>query len=170
MTLNENFELADVSKTGSVLMGKLLVCDGSSYEEDRTKAVFTHIHSDHIFGPNGAFNKALQRCQIFTTRETMQLLEEILSTSFERKRQYHTVSLEDPKWLVKGDEIPYDVLDVNDSRMIGDEKYKEKLTLLPSSHMLGACGVQLTTPDGITIGYSGDFSLPCVFEHRKGSR
>ena len=49
-------------------------------------------------------------------------------------------------------------MNVNTAKMIGDENYKEKLTLLPSNHMLGACSVKLVTPDNITIGYSGDFS------------
>ena len=35
-----------------------------------------------------------------------------------------------------------------------------KLSLVPSNHMLGACQVALELPDGLRIGYSGDFGWP----------
>jgi len=153
--VNENFELADVTKDGSILMGKLVVCDGYTFDLNRTKAVFTHIHSDHI---EKGFNKAKQRCQIFITLQTRKLLERLGNTSFDRRRQFHTVSPDDPKLLVKGEELPLDVLDENDPQMIGNGKYMERLELIPSSHMLGAASVLVTLDDGTKICYSGDFS------------
>ena len=35
-----------------------------------------------------------------------------------------------------------------------------KLSLIPSNHMLGACQVELELPNGIRVGYSGDFGWP----------
>ena len=155
MTLDENFELADVSKDGTIFMGKTVTCDG--YDFNRKNAVYTHIHSDHV---GRTFNKALQNVpgQIYTTYQTLKLLEALNGEDYEHRRQFHTVDPTDPKMLVKGEEIPHQVLNPNDSTMVGDQNYKEKLTLLESSHMLGACSVRLATPDGPTIGYSGDFT------------
>jgi predicted metal-dependent RNase len=155
MTLDPNFELADVSKDGTIFMGKTVTCDG--YNFNRKNAVYTHIHGDHI---GRTFNKALQNVpgQIYSTYQTLKLLEALNGESYERRRQFHKIDPTDPKMLVKGEEIPYEILDSNDSTMVGDQNYKEKLTLLESSHMLGACSVRLATPDGPTIGYSGDFT------------
>ena len=153
MTLDPDFELADVGTDGSIFMGRILCSDGYNY--NRTNSVFTHIHSDHL---GDFFNQALHRCQIYTTKETRDLLSALKNESYDKKRQFHTVALNDPKTLVKGEELNYETMNVNTAKMIGDENYKEKLTLLPSNHMLGACSVKLLTPDNITIGYSGDFS------------
>ena len=35
-----------------------------------------------------------------------------------------------------------------------------KLSLVPSNHMLGSCQVALELPDGLRVGYSGDFGWP----------
>lgn len=133
--IDENYQLADVTYNGTILIGNQIVCDG--FKSDRRHAAFTHIHLDHV---QDVFEKALHSCQIYTTYDTQQLLEALNNDIYRTRRQYHTLDVEPP----------------NNTRIIGDEG--EKLTLLPSAHMLGACQVHVTTPNGVSIGYSGDFT------------
>ena len=116
MAIDEDFELADIGRDGSIFMGRTLCCDG--YDYNRTNSVFTHIHSDHL---GDFFNQALHRCQIYTTKETRDLLSALRDESYDKKRQFHTVSLDDPKTLVKGEELNYKTMNVNTAKMIGDE-------------------------------------------------
>ena len=44
MAIDEDFELADIGRDGSIFMGRTLCCDG--YDYNRTNSVFTHIHND----------------------------------------------------------------------------------------------------------------------------
>lgn len=121
----------DVTAKGTVLLGSKVSCDGFSY--GAPIRVQTHVHTDHL--RDFSTSKGYQ--DIFMAHATRQLL-----------------------CAEHGADLPYR------SNVIGMDPYTSvsvhgvQLELYPSTHMLGAVQVKVTTPDGLRLGYSGDFKWP----------
>ena len=124
---------ASILQDGTILLGNSVVCDG--YHEDRTTAVFTHIHSDHI----SHFETALGMCdKILVSKPTFDLL----------------VALKGEPISYRSNFIP---MDFNTSYY---NKLGEKITLFQSNHILGSSQVLVSMHDGTKILYSSDFNFP----------
>jgi Cft2 family RNA processing exonuclease len=124
---------AGVTKNGSILLGKYVVCDG--FEWDREVAVFTHIHADHI--------KYFETCLgvydvILCSPQTKELLMALKGkASLEIRRNFVALPCRQA----------YDYKD-------------ERITLYPSKHILGAVQVLVENGEGARIAYSGQFYFP----------
>ena len=124
--------VVDVLASGAVCLGSEVVCDG--FAGGYPYRVQTHIHDDHM----GEFDRSKGLQDLFMSPETYALLIANRNAELEYRDNLHQIH--------RGDEL---ILD-NGS----------KLSLLPSNHMLGSCQVMLEQPDGLRIGYSGDFGWP----------
>jgi putative mRNA 3-end processing factor len=134
MNCDEALKVAKILNDGSVLAGTSVVCDG--YSEDRTTAVFTHIHNDHI----SLFETALNKCdKILVTKPTWDMLVTLKGDAL-RYRDYFTA------------------LDFHSSFF---NRFGDKITLYPSNHILGSCQVLIQSDDK-RILYSGDFNFPDI--------
>ncbi|MEM1814327.1 MAG: MBL fold metallo-hydrolase [Metallosphaera sp.] len=98
----------------------------------RAFRVVTHFHSDHII----QLNRSVTECSwIIATKPTLDVLNTLGYTIPKNKRL----------------ELGYNVT-------INIES--EKLTLHPSDHVFGSAQVEVTTLNGETIAYTGDFKNP----------
>jgi len=101
------------------------------FHADRPVRVQTHIHSDHM----AEFTTSL-RGEVVMTKATMDLLEHdhpaLPSRTNVQTLKYAEVC------MYEG----------------------HRIQLLSSDHMLGAAQVKVSLEDGMTVGYSGDFSWP----------
>lgn len=122
----------DVTSSGAVLLGNDVVCDG--FQRDRPVRVQTHVHDDHMHD----FERSKGLQNLFMSEATRRLLIAEFNADLEYRENIIPV--------VHGETIDCD--------SVG------RLTLLSSGHMLGAVQVALETPDGLRIGYSGDFHWP----------
>ena len=122
----------DVLASGAVCLGQSVVCDGfiSGYRF----RVQTHLHDDHMMD----FDRSKGIQQLFLSPETFALLVAERNFDLEYRTNLHRIDRGNAHQLEDG----------------------SNLTLLPSEHMLGACQVSVTLPDGLRVGYSGDFSWP----------
>lgn len=121
----------DVAMSGAVLLGPDVICDG--FLHTAKARVQTHIHSDHM----GGFESSKGCQEILASKPTRQLL----ITERNADLPYRS----NLKGLDSG--IPHKV---NSSTAY----------LMPSGHMLGAVQVLVELPDGMRLGYSGDFQWP----------
>lgn len=121
----------DVTAKGAVCLGKFVTCDGFVYGVP--SRVQTHIHSDHM----GDFSTSKQYQNIYMSEATKDLLIAEGQVDLPHRSNIHTIKLNHPVDL---DEV--------------------QLELIPSGHMLGAVQVQVTTPNGLRLGYSSDFRWP----------
>ena len=130
-------DLAKVRPWRTVLLGKRVRCDGAgSIEEDvvnRRLSCYSHIHSDHMAG----FHDSLQDSEsVLVTRETRDLLIEWKGPWLRRR-----------------------------SNLVGIDFHRafefggDKITLLPSGHMLGSAQILVESGDFKAL-YSGDFNMP----------
>ena len=124
--------VVDVLANGTVCLGPEVVCDG--FANGYPYRVQTHIHDDHM--REFDTSKGLQ--DLLMSPET----HDLLIAEFNADLKYRDNLLR----IERGAEYPFE----NGS----------KLFLLPSNHMLGSCQVMLEQPDGLRIGYSGDFGWP----------
>ena len=121
----------DVTSSGAVLLGDHVVCDG--FQRDRPCRVQTHVHDDHMHD----FDRSKGFQNLYMSKATRSLLIAEFNADLEYRENIIAVSHGSPVACDGG-----------------------HLTLLPSGHMLGAVQVELETPDGRRLGYSGDFHWP----------
>lgn len=121
----------DVTAKGAVLLGKDVACDGFLYEA--AARVQTHVHADHMKD----FTSSKGAQDILMSRATRDLLVAEYNADLPHRINVIGLDYETP-------------VKVNNSTV----------ELVPSFHMLGSAQVQVTTPDGIRIGYSSDFKWP----------
>ncbi len=122
---------AKVLPNGAVLLGKLLVCDGFSW--NRPIGAVTHIHQDHIQD----FESALGFCDpILMSAATKDLLVALKGDHLLMRRNLRSVPFG----------IPFSYED-------------ESITLHPTEHVLGSSQVLLEDGED-RIVYTGDFNYP----------
>lgn len=127
------FDRVKITPNGAISLGGILVCDG--YEKGHKVAAFTHIHHDHM-GNN--FGTCMHNYPVYVSKITGDLLKAITGDNYFHRTQLHIVDYEAPQH-------------------IGVNGHASYLTLLESSHVLGASQILLQTNDNIVL-YSGDIS------------
>ena len=121
----------DVLGNGAVVLSKDVVCDG--FLHGCRVRVQTHVHDDHM--------------DDFDTSKGFQ----------------HLVMSEATRELLVAErdaDLPYRD---NVIALAPDESYEvgqSRVSLVSSDHMLGSCQVIVERPDGLRVGYSGDFQWP----------
>jgi putative mRNA 3-end processing factor len=123
--------LIDVTAGGAVHLGNDIACDGFAY--GAKARVQSHIHEDHM----DEFDSSKGFQQIFMSDATRSLL--IAERNADLPIRDNVIALRDGE--------PADFAD-------------SRITLLSSGHMLGSVQIAVERPDGIRMGYSGDFSWP----------
>ena len=122
----------DVLGSGAIQLGSVISCDGFIY--GYPIRIQTHVHEDHMDGFDSS--KGYQR--IIVTRPTFDLLLAIGNNA----------------------DIPYrkniEVVPLNYPISIEDCQ----IVLVDNGHMLGSAQIEVTLPNGLRCGYSGDFALP----------
>ena len=124
--------IVDVLGSGAVCLGSKVVCDG--FADGYLFRVQTHIHDDHM----NEFNRSKGEQDLFMSAETRELLIAEYNAELE----------------IRDNLLP---IELGVEHILDDGS---KLSLVPSNHMLGACQVELELPNGIRVGYSGDFTWP----------
>lgn len=137
MKSDDLLDLAKIRPWGTVLLGRRVRCDGAGMvKEDvvnRRLSCYSHIHSDHVAG----FHDSLQDSDsILVTKETRELLIQWKGSWLGRKSNLVGV-------------------DFHHAFEFGGDK----ITLLPSGHMLGSAQI-LVESNGLKALYSGDFNMP----------
>lgn len=127
------FNRVKITPDGAISLGGILVCDG--YEKGHIAAAFTHIHHDHM-GNN--FGTCMHNYPVYVSKITGDLLKAITGDNYFHRTQLHIVDYETPQHIAVGGHVSY-------------------LTLLESSHVLGASQILLQTSDNNVL-YSGDIS------------
>ena len=133
MTPDNLFSRVKITHDGAISLGGVVVCDG--YEKGHSAAAFTHIHHDHM-GNN--FGTCMHNYPVYVSKITGDLLKAITGDNYFYRTQLHVVDYERPQHIATG-------------------KHANYLTLLESSHVLGASQILLQTSDGDVL-YSGDIS------------
>lgn len=121
----------DVIGSGAVLLGEEVVCDG--FHRDRAVRVQTHVHDDHM----GDFDTSKGFQNLYMSEETHRLLVAEFNADLTVRENLFPVR---PRTRQKVGAC--------------------HVTLVPSGHMLGAVQVMVERPDGMRLGYSGDFGWP----------
>ena len=123
--------LADVSSSGGVVLGEMVVCDG--FFANASVRVQTHIHADHMtdFESSKGFHTILM------SEPTKELL--VVELNAELAYRSNVIA------IPTGQE---------------HEMGGCRIHLLPSGHMLGSTQVGVTLSDGSRVAYSGDFNWP----------
>lgn len=118
-----------------ITLGNSIICDG--FIKDKTTAVFSHFHSDHIKN----FNRTLTNCDhIILTEATFNAIEAIKNEQFNRGNF---------------EKLPY-------GRKFHTDK-GETIELINANHVPGSCQVYVEMEeDGAKILYSGDFCYPGI--------
>lgn len=124
--------MIDVFEGGEVCLGTNVVCDG--FIDNYNYRVQTHVHDDHMRD----FDTSKGRQDLFMSPETFALLDAYFDADLPYRSNIHQIERGSKHELKDG----------------------WNLALLPSNHMLGSCQVALESPDGLRIGYSGDFGWP----------
>jgi len=131
--IEDPLKYVSLQQDGTILLGDYIVCDG--YSEGREYAIFTHIHEDHIKYFSKAMNFSWKKLVSQPTYDMLIALEgQPLSN------RYDLLPLEFGS--------PYHT------------KYKEKITLYRSNHILGSSQVLVETYQNLRILYSSDFNFP----------
>ena len=134
MADSDLFNRVKITMDGTISIGGVLVCDG--YEKGHSAAAFTHIHRDHI-GSN--FGTCMHNYPVYVSKITGDLLRAITGDSYSHRTQLHVVDYGSPQCILTENHCSY-------------------LTLIESSHVLGASQILLHTSDDIKVLYSGDIS------------
>lgn len=121
----------DVSGSGAVRLGDVITCDG--FVHGYPIRVQTHVHADHMV----RFNTSKGSQRIFMTQPTLDLLVIELNADIPRRVNINPLSLNETVCLENC-----------------------QIRLLDNRHMLGSAQVEVTLPDGLRCGYSGDFAWP----------
>jgi putative mRNA 3-end processing factor len=122
----------DVLASGAVCLGSNVVCDG--FVAEYAVRVQTHLHDDHM----AHFERSKGIQDLFMSPESLALLVAERNSDMDVRSNFHSVPRGTTRALSDG----------------------SRLTLLPSGHMLGSCQVGLELPNGLRVGYSGDFGWP----------
>lgn len=122
----------DVLASGAVCLGDNVVCDG--FVQGYPFRVQTHLHDDHM----SHFDRSKGLQDLFLSPESLALLVAERNADLEYRANLHSIHRGTVHSMSDG----------------------SRLKLLPSDHMLGASQVALEMPNGLRIGYSGDFSWP----------
>lgn len=116
--------------------------------------VVTHCHLDHCGGIVNLIKNGLN-CPIIMSHETLHILNGIFSKN--GNMQDLNINVED-----------YKLLNIINDKTLTDYCYdavikdkKVSLNLIPSGHILGACGVYIDI-DGFSVFYTGDFTVKDV--------
>lgn len=118
-----------------ILIGNSIVCDG--YNKNRTVAVFSHFHSDHI----EKFPRSFASCDVvLVSIPTLEALKAIFGNAISYRQNVHA--------------IPFGVPYITNTG--------EKITLYPANHIPGSSQIFVETSDGKKIMYSGDFNFPDI--------
>jgi len=120
-----------VTASGVIMLGPDVTCDG--FHRDYAIRVQTHVHLDHMH--SFETSKGLQ--DIYLSSETLQLLVAEFNADLAVRDNMIPLRFAEPRT-------------VRSSRVM----------LLPSDHMLGSVQVAVELPDGLRVGYSGDFQWP----------
>jgi putative mRNA 3-end processing factor len=121
----------DVTASGAVCLGSSVSCDGFRY--GIPIRVQTHIHEDHMEG----FDESKGFQDIVMSRATHALLSAEFNADLPYRENLHPVEY------------------ALSSRFVDAQ-----VTLVHSSHMLGAAQVAVELDSGLRLGYSGDFAWP----------
>lgn len=121
----------DVLGSGGVVLGPDVVCDG--FHRSRRVRVQTHVHDDHMHD----FNTSKGFQDLYMSEETRCLLMAEFNADLEVRENLIALA-------------PGIVQDIGAS----------KLSLVPNGHMLGSVQAVVETPEGLRLGYSGDFQWP----------
>ncbi len=121
---------ARVAESGAVVLGEGIIADG--HLPGATLRVVTHAHSDHLVGLRQSLREV---SLIAATPLTLEVLE-ALGYRLPRSR---TLPLE---------------------HYAGIEVEGYRVELLPANHIPGAAQVLVEHPDGVRVGYTGDFKQP----------
>lgn len=123
---------ARITRTGAILLGKYVACDG--FDEQQPIRVVTHVHADHMLG----LRESLKKCEMVLMSEATKDLIDVLKS---------------PLFLMAGNvkTLPYEE----------PFEYKnEKITFYPADHILGSTQVLVEDQKGERILYTSDFRLP----------
>lgn len=134
MTDSNLFSRVKITPKGAISMGDVLVCDG--YEKDHKAAAFTHIHRDHL---GNSFGTCMHNYPVYVSKITGELLTAITGDIYSYRTQLHIVDYGSPQKISVGNHVSY-------------------LTLIESSHVLGASQILLHTSEDLKVLYSGDIS------------
>jgi len=122
---------ASITRTGAVLLGKYVACDG--FDEHRPLRVVTHAHADHLIG----LQQSLRRCEkLLMTPATKDLID----------------VMKGPLFLMMG---KVETLDYGKTLVYRDDK----ITFHFADHILGSAQVLVEDSEGTRILYTGDFRL-----------
>ena len=121
----------DVSGSGAVTLDNVVTCDGFVY--GYPIRVQTHVHEDHRSG----FNDSKGFQHILMTQPTLDLLTVELDADIPYRGNLEAIQLD---------------------QTVSRENCQ--IRLLDNGHMLGSVQVEVTLPDGVRCGYSGDFAWP----------
>ncbi len=121
----------DVSAAGAVLLGDQIACDG--FHRDCLARIQTHVHDDHM----DSFETSKGFQDVYMSEPTWQLLVVQFNADLDVRENLH-------------------VLRPDVTHTIGDAE----VMVVPSGHMLGAIQVAVGVPNGMRLGYSGDFYWP----------
>ena len=132
MSIEKLSEKVRIIKSGAILLGKYIVCDGSTI--DRPISIISHAHGDHT----KQFESALSHCEsVLMLPQTKDLLVAERGNWLLRRRNLVGLNYEKTFNLKHG-----------------------TIKLYPVTHMLGACQVLFENRDGTRIVYTGDFNYP----------
>ena len=121
----------DVLGSGAIQLGNIISCDGFIY--GYPIRVQTHIHKDHM----DEFDSSKGYQHILMTQPTLDLLIAEYNGDLPYRENIEVVPL---------------------GQTISAENCQ--ILLLDNKHMLGSVQVEVTLPDGLRCGYSGDFAWP----------
>ena len=121
----------DVSGSGAVTLDNVVTCDG--FVHGYPIRVQTHVHVDHM----DKFHTSKGHQHILVTQATRDLLIAEYNADIP-------------------DRINVEAIPLNQA--ISRENCQ--MRLLDNGHMLGSVQVEVTLPDGVRCGYSGDFAWP----------
>ena len=121
----------DVSGSGAVTLDNAVTCDG--FVRDYPIRVQTHVHKDHMYG----FSTSKGHQHILMTQPTLDLLIVEYNADIPYRGNFEAIRLN--QTVCRGN---------------------CQIRLLDNGHMLGSVQVEVTLPDGLRCGYSGDFAWP----------
>jgi len=126
-----NRHLISVTGSGVILLGNEVSCDG--FHREYPVRIQTHIHHDHMIN----FETSKGKQDIYLTNETLQLLIADHNADLPIRSNLKPISCGD-QFLINSSLV----------------------TFFTANHMLGAVQVAVELPEGIRLGYSGDFQWP----------
>ena len=121
----------DVSGSGAVMLNDVVTCDG--FVHGYPIRVQTHVHTDHM----DKFDTSKGFQHILVTQPTRDLLIAEYNADIPIRTNVEAIPL---------------------NQTVSQENCQ--IRLLDNGHMLGSVQIEITLPDGLRCGYSGDFAWP----------